>query len=257
MTRVPLYDDLAENYDRFVNWEARLAFEMPFFRSLFQDYHVRTVLDTACGTGRHAIALAEEGYQVTGTDISSNMIERARVNARAAGVDAAFEVAGFGALRHTFNHAFDAILCLGNSLPHITDAQALHETLADFAATLNPGAILVVQNRNLDRVLLRQERFMPPQAHREEGREWLFFRFYDFGPVTLRFNMVTLYKDGDEPWQSAVGQTELRPWHQQELSAGIRQVGLEALHLYGSYGGDVFDPHESGDLVLVARRPLD
>jgi glycine/sarcosine N-methyltransferase len=257
MSKVPLYDDLAEDYDRFVNWEARLAFEMPFLRSLFQAHRVQTVLDTACGTGRHALALAGEGYRVTGTDISPNMIAKARQSARSAGAGATFEIAGFGALRHTLNQAFDAILCLGNSLPHITDVQALHETLVDFAASLNPGGILLLQNRNLDRVLLHKERFMPPQLHREENREWLFFRFYDFGPVTLRFNMVTLYRDGDASWQPAVGQTELRPWRQQELCEGIRQVRLEVLHLYGSYEKDAFDPQESGDLVLVARRPLD
>ena len=255
MTKVPLYDDLAGDYDRFVNWEARLAFEMPFFRSILQAYHVQTVLDTACGTGRHAIALAREGYQVTGTDISTNMIDKARQNARIAGVDAGFKVVGFGALRQALSQAFDAIVCLGNSLPHITDSQALEATLADFAASLNPGGILVIQNRNLDRVLLREERFMPPQAYREGDREWLFFRFYDFGPVNLSFNMVTCSRHGDELWHSVVGQTELRPWRQQELSEGLARVGLEPLARYGSYGREAFDPQTSGDLVLVARRP--
>ena len=255
MTPVPLYDDLADDYDRFVNWEARLAFEIPFFLSLFRAHRVQTVLDTACGTGRHALALAREGYRVTGTDISANMIDRARENARVAGVDVPFHVAGFGALKSTLGQTFDAVLCLGNSLPHVVGVQDLYATLADLAALLNPGGILVVQNRNLDRVLMKEERFMPPQAHREGDREWLFFRFYDFGPVTLRFNMVTLYKRGNELWRTSVGQTELRPWRQQELAEGLAQARLELLASYGSYSQESFDPAASGDLVMVARRP--
>lgn len=256
MTQVPLYDDLAHDYDRFVNWEARLAFEMPFFRSLLQAHHVRTVLDAAGGTGRHAIALATEGYQVTATDISANMIDKARQNARSSGVDVAFAVVGFGGLAQSLDQTFDAILCLGNSIPHITDAQVLQATMADFAAILNPGGILVIQNRNLDRVLLRKERFMPPQTYGEKDQEWLFFRFYDFGSVTWRFNMVTLYRSGDQPWHTTVGQTELRPWREPELTETVRQAGFEPLHLYGSYEREPFDPQESGDLVLVARRPM-
>jgi len=256
MTKVPLYDDLAVDYDRFVNWEARLAFEMPFFRSLFAAHHVQTVLDTACGTGHHAIALAKEGYRVTGTDISANMIDKARENARAAALDVSFEVAGFGALTQALNQAFDAILCLGNSLPHIVDEPSLRAALGDFAASLHPGGILVIQNRNLDRVLLRQERFMPPQVHREGDREWLFIRFYDFGPLTLRFNMVTLSRNADEPWRPSIGHTELRPWRQRELYDALAQVGLEPLASYGSYEREAFDPQESGDLVLLARRPM-
>jgi len=42
------------------------------------------VLDTACGTGVHTIALAQHGFTVTGADPSPAMVERARQNAMAA-----------------------------------------------------------------------------------------------------------------------------------------------------------------------------
>ena len=40
-----------------------------------------TVLDLACGPGRHSIALAKQGLQVTGVDLSSFLLERAREGA--------------------------------------------------------------------------------------------------------------------------------------------------------------------------------
>ncbi len=36
------------------------------------------VLDLCCGYGRHALALAEHGYEVTGLDNSHYLIDRAR-----------------------------------------------------------------------------------------------------------------------------------------------------------------------------------
>ncbi|MCS7029046.1 MAG: class I SAM-dependent methyltransferase [Bacteroidia bacterium] len=47
---------------------------------LLSEGHVKigdSWLDTACGTGRHAIYLAQKGFQVTGIDLSPNNIEQA------------------------------------------------------------------------------------------------------------------------------------------------------------------------------------
>ena len=44
LSQVPLYDALAVDYDRFVNWQGRLSHELPFFASLFERHGVRRVL---------------------------------------------------------------------------------------------------------------------------------------------------------------------------------------------------------------------
>lgn len=45
-----------------------------------------SILDIGCGTGRHSIQLAKRGYSVTGLDLSSEMLSRAKDAARSAGV---------------------------------------------------------------------------------------------------------------------------------------------------------------------------
>ena len=45
------------------------------------------VLELACGTGRIAIPLAREGVEVTGLDLAESMLEQARVNSDAEGLD--------------------------------------------------------------------------------------------------------------------------------------------------------------------------
>ncbi|MDY7040920.1 MAG: class I SAM-dependent methyltransferase, partial [Chloroflexota bacterium] len=81
MRTVPLYDPFSSDYDRFVNWKERLAYELPFIERQLTAVGARRVLDAACGTGMHAIALAQRGYEVIGADLSAGMIERARENA--------------------------------------------------------------------------------------------------------------------------------------------------------------------------------
>ena len=43
---------------------------------------VRTVLDLGCGTGAHAVRLAQRGYEVVGVDLSEDMLRIARDRAR-------------------------------------------------------------------------------------------------------------------------------------------------------------------------------
>jgi SAM-dependent methyltransferase len=250
---VALYDDFSVDYDRFVDWTGRLAAELPFVESQLQDVGARRVLDAACGTGMHAIALVRRGYEVVGADPSAGMIERARANAQTAGVDASFETAGFGALHEHVGGDFDAVLCLGNSLPHVLTPSELAETLEDFAASLLPGGLVLIQNRNFDRVLEQGERWMEPQAYREDEAEWLFARFYDFEAADrLTFNVVTLRREEDG-WEQRISSTQLWPLRQQELVPAVEAAGFGSPTCWGDMQGSPFDSAQSPNLVLTAR----
>ncbi len=250
----PMYDAFSADYDRFVDWEGRLAAEMPFLERQLQMVNARRVLDAACGTGVHAIALAKRGHEVVGADLSAGMIEQARGNA----VDAPevrFQVAGFGELRPRVGNGFDAVLCLGNSLPHALTPERLAAALDDFAACLRHGGLLLIQNRNFDAVLRERDRWMGPEGHREGETEWLFLRFYDFEPSgLLTFNIVRLRREGGAGWSQRITSTQLWPQRQEELTEALVAAGFEAITCFGDLRGAPFDAGSSPNLVLAAHR---
>jgi glycine/sarcosine N-methyltransferase len=258
-----MYDAFSLDYDRFVDWPSRLRFELPFILHQIeksvetQNLASLRLLDAACGTGWHAIALAQRGCQTAGADLSLPMIERARANAAGEGVSVRFEPAVFGELAHTFGErAFDTLLCLGNSLPHLLTPASLQSALVDFNRCLAPGGLLILQNRNFDAVMANRQRWMEPQTYRDADAEWLFLRFYDFDPDGLiTFNILTLQRSGESPWKQTVHTTRLRPLLHAELSQALLKAGFTDLQAYGSLGGEPFDPGTSGNLVLTARLP--
>ncbi len=257
-----MYDAFSIDYDRFVNWPARLGAELPFIEGQLGAVaggraDPLEVLDSACGTGMHAIALAQRGYTAAGTDVSAPMIELARSNARVSAVPVRFETAGFGELAEVFGRrAFDALLCLGNSLPHLLTGRELAAALDDFAACLRPGGLLLIQNRNFDAVLARRERWMEPQAHREDETEWLFLRFYDFDPDGLiTFNVLTLQREGTDSWTQRVTSTRLRPLRQVDVMVALAAAGFTDVTCYGDMAGAAFNAETSGNLVVTARLP--
>lgn len=253
MSQAPLWDTLSADYDRFVDWPGRLAREMPFLEKLFVEHGVQRALDVACGTGHHAIALAERGYEALGIDVSEGMVSRARQNAAAGGVTATFLQAGFGELGKSVQEPYDALLCLGNSLPSLLSADALKDALEDMGAVLVSGGLLIVQILNYDRVWPKRERFMPLQSHRQGDEEWLFFRFVDFHEQTLTFNMVVLHRNG-EIWNYAAEATELRPIFSEDLKRLLEQSGFPNVDFYGDYDLNSYQRDTSGDLIVVARK---
>jgi SAM-dependent methyltransferase len=69
------------------------------------------LLDVGCGSGQLALIAAKDGVAVTGVDIASNLVERARTRAHAEGLHARFEEADAEAL--PFEEAsFDVVASL-------------------------------------------------------------------------------------------------------------------------------------------------
>ncbi|MCG2787382.1 MAG: class I SAM-dependent methyltransferase [Anaerolineae bacterium] len=250
------YDTFSSDYDRFVSWPGRLALEIPFLTDQLRAIGAKSVLDAACGTGMHTLALSQAGFDAAGADLSAGMIARAMENAQAVGLQTPFKTAGFGELSAAFGpESFDALFCLGNSLPHLLTPELLSAALADFALVLKPGGLVIIQNRNFDAVMAKRQRWMEPQSARDGQIEWLFQRFYDFeSDGLLTFNVITLRREETGNWVQSVQSTQLRPLLSAELQSAFQEAGFESISCYGDLTGSVLNPESSGNLVIVARR---
>lgn len=101
------------------------------------------VVDLGCGTGSLAVLLAARGYSVTASDISPEMVQRARHKAAAAGVTIEVEVADAAAPELPARSA-DVVLVrhLAWTLPHPQAA------IATWASLLRPhGRLVMVEGR--------------------------------------------------------------------------------------------------------------
>jgi SAM-dependent methyltransferase len=248
------YNRLARVFDVMTDWKKRLALEMPFLQRTLDQNGARSVLDTACGTGWHTIALAQRGYPAAGCDASPVMIEMARENTAKAKTSARFEVADFSQL-DKFSETFDAVLCLGNSLPHLLSREALVKALQQMRGKLRAGGVLILHNLNYDMRVVKKPRFFSANGS-EEALVW---RFADYGPEMITFHTALFEKKTGEDspksvsWSVQVNSTLHRPVLQQDLDQALGEAGFSDLRHFGGLDGSAFEKESSGDLVIVTR----
>ena len=270
------YDALAPMFDVMTDWEARLAGEGPFLREILREAGVLRVLDAACGSGGHALALARWGYDVTGADASPAMIALAQQKATQAGLAVPFAVADLAALdaatadagasrqggATTQDHPYDAVLCLGNSLPHLLTQEDLVAALRGMAGVLRPGGLFITQNLNYDLRWVRQPRWFAAQGGVLDGREVLVWRFADYDQTAGRIAFhIALFRKREAveavgDWDVQVHTTPQRPLFHADLISALAEAGFAGVRAYGRMAlpFETFDPQGSGDLVVVASK---
>ena len=111
------------------------------FKELVSDAPGRRALDIGTGTGQLAVYLARAGFDVTGIDLSKNMISHARQHAIIKKLDIDFQTGDAESLEFGDN-TFDAVV----SRNLLWTLPRPHQALQEWRRVLKPGGTLVVSD---------------------------------------------------------------------------------------------------------------
>src|SRR5438034_1082064 len=167
MKNVPWYvslfgDEYSQTYAAQFS-EERTAGEVAGIETLLGLPRGSRILDLACGYGRHAIPLAERGYEVTGQDLSEVFLERARAEATSRAVAARWV---HGDMRHIpFDNEFDAVINIFTAFGYLEFEEEDQRVLDQVYNTLRPGGRFLLETMHRD-ALVRH--FQPFDVTRHE-----------------------------------------------------------------------------------------
>lgn len=181
----------------------------------------RTLLDVACGTGRHLELLRPRFETVEGVDADDGMLDVARE--RLPGV----------ALHHgdmrTFDlgRRFDAVTCLFSSIGFAHDLDQLASTAQHLAAHVAPGGVLIVEP------WITPDEWIPSKPHvlTAEGGGVVLARVTvsdrDGRLATMEMHYALGTPDGIETWDRSHA---LGLFTVEEMTAAFEAAGLEVEH---------------------------
>ena len=136
------YKNLALSYDRLTNdvdYEATVAFYNEILKR--EGLQPRTAVDLACGTGSVAEILARQGLEVTGVDLSEEMLTVAMEKVMDMEKPPRFVCQPLQELR--LPRGVDLAVCALDSLDYITNPDDCKEAIRRVYKALNPGGIFI------------------------------------------------------------------------------------------------------------------
>ncbi len=141
---MPGYGGIAKIYDgEYRDFSADVA----LYLGILNDERIRgPVLELGCGTGRVAIPLARAGHRVTGVDISSQMLARARRHRRALPAEDAMRLR-FSLQDMTsfvFPRTYQVVVIAFSTLALVTEPAGRTGCLQRVHRHLEPGGLLLV-----------------------------------------------------------------------------------------------------------------
>lgn len=133
------YEELADGYSALIDHKPHNAYyDRPNTLKLVGDVRGKNVLDAACGPGKYAQILIEQGANVTGFDLSPKMIRHAKARNSEQGNFFIQDLSkSFDTLQ---NEAFDTVLC-ALAMHYVEDWQP---TIQEFCRVLKPNGQLII-----------------------------------------------------------------------------------------------------------------
>lgn len=133
------YNIFAEFYDELtvdVDYKVRSDYISDFFYT--NELKSGNILDVACGTGSLSILLSDKGYNVTGLDLSQEMlcVADSKANGRVSFVKT--DMTDF-----CFNQKFDGCVCSLDSINHLVSAEDVKRCFSCVHSSLKENGIFV------------------------------------------------------------------------------------------------------------------
>jgi SAM-dependent methyltransferase len=250
----------AQTYDASVpDWPG----ELDFYREMAAEVKVNgaTLLELACGTGRVAIRLAQQGVNVVGLDLSPKMLAVARQKSTELGSIRWVQ----GDMRaFELGEKFELVIIPGHAFQNLNTPEDQVACLESIKRHLSPTGNLVIHLDHQDISwlgdLVREKggRFEPAEQfrHPKTGRQIHTSRAWSYEPASQTAICQTVWEEIDEKgqvldhWQT--DPIRLHCVFRFEMEHLLGRVGYVVVALYGDfYRNGLHD--KSSEMIWVAR----
>ncbi len=199
------------------------------------------MLDVACGRGRHAAALADMGFDVTGIDISPGMIAEARSLERS---NLQFFVHDMR-LPFRINY-FDYAFNFFTSFGYFNTRREHEDALRTIANALKPGGSLVIDYLNTRFV---EAHLVPRETREVDGIAFHITRWMD-----EQFFYKKIEIEDEQLPEPMVHIEKVSKFTLGDFTEMLAYQGIQIQEVFGDYLLGPYQLHDSRRLIMVGRK---
>lgn len=198
----------------------------------------KTILDLACGKGRHSIFLNSLGYTAVGADLSENSIEHAN---QFKNEHLSFKVLD---MRKPFDLKVDAVFNMFTSFGYFDDDNDDIKVLKNIEESINQNGVAVIDYMNVNKVI---KNLVKEETIERDGLKFEIKRHLTNGFITKDIHLVDEDKEFD--FQERVKAIDL-----EKFKSYCTQANLKINHIFGDYNLSEFDNETSDRLILILNK---
>lgn len=242
------YHALAASYDRLTNdvdYRATVEFYMQILDR--EGLKPRTAVDLACGTGSVTVLLAQKGMQVTGVDLSEEMLCVAYEKAMNMDNRPRFVCQSLQKLHLPV--AVDLAVCALDSLDYITDPDDCRLAIARIYKALNPGGCFIFDVNTPEKL-----QAMDGQVFVDEDEDVFCLWRGEFDPdANICSYGMDLFQRRGQLWERSFEEHKEYAYSQEQLLQYLKAAGFTHIRVYGDR---TFDAPKSGEqrIYIKARK---
>lgn len=242
------YEALAASYDRLTN-DVDYRATVDFYRDILaqEGLHPRTAVDLACGTGTVSLLLARQGLDVTGVDLSEEMLTMA--HQKAEGLENPPRFVRQSLQELTLPRGVDLAVCALDSLDYITDPQDCAEAIRRVYRALNPGGIFIFDVNTPEKL-----RAMDGQVFLDEDEDVYCVWRGEFEEETniCSYGMDLFQRQG-RLWRRSFEEHREYAYSAEQLTGFLKAAGFTGIRVYGDRRMEPPQPGEQR-IYLKARK---
>jgi 2-polyprenyl-3-methyl-5-hydroxy-6-metoxy-1,4-benzoquinol methylase len=201
-----------------------------------------SVLDMACGAGRHAIVFAKMGFNVNAVDLSERLIAEAKKDALQNGVKIDFILSDI--LEYNPANHFDLVANLFTSIGYFDSDEENYAVIKKAYSLVKQKGYFILDYFNKDFLL---KNIIPTTVFSEDGIRIIQNRSVEGRRIVKKINIE---KNGSvEQFFESV-----RLYSKDEILRYINNSGFTIEQLYGDYFGNNYDGETSQRLIIFAKK---
>lgn len=229
---------------------------MPRLLTLAQqsDWIGRRVMDMACGVGTAAIWLGQEGFRVTGVDVSSEMLIKARINAQEAGSSTvSWRQQDIRDLDYSPG-TLDLVTCL-QALNYMQSLRDLERVFSNAHRVLAPEKLFIFDMETIEGLATRWGTGCHVPYDNAQDLTIIINSTFSYETLINTRKYVIFYDHG-EGWQRVEEEHALRGYPLQAVTTLLERAGFSVERVL-NLDLETFNPaHDlNGRAIIVARKP--